>query len=176
MRAVEVYEGSDGALTRAFYAALEARGPAGVVAVNLFRAQKTSTRAKLYRGGIRGKGSYKSMAYDTKRWAMENLVKVLTEHGAALGITFGWKEDPQTVFGEEASWVLYVDLPQGQVSFHSPNKLAGPLYARDWDQQKLSAQRVIEFADSVASTNPPPTIAAPTKSSTATETGSGQSE
>src|SRR5579863_7361061 len=148
--ALAVFQGSDGDLTKRFYAELQKRGPIGLVAVNLFRAQKTSTRAKLYRGGVRGKGSYKSMAYDTKRWAMENLVKVLTQHGAALGIAFGWKEDPKTVFGESPSWVLYVDLPQGQVSFHSPDKLEGPAYAGDWDGTHLSAERVIEFADAVA--------------------------
>ena len=148
--ALAVFQGSDGDLTRRFYAELEKRGPIGLVAVNLFRAQKTSTRAKLYRGGVRGRGSYKSMAYDTKRWSMENLVKVLTLHGAALGIAFGWKEDTATVFGERASWVLYADLPQGQVSFHSPDRLAGPLYAGEWDKQHhLSAERVIQFADAV---------------------------
>lgn len=64
MKALEVFNGSEGAITRAYYAALEQRGAAGIVAVNLFRAQKCSTRAKKYRGGIRGVGSYRGMAYD----------------------------------------------------------------------------------------------------------------
>lgn len=114
--ALEVFKQSDGAVTRAYYADLERRGPIGVVAMNLFRAQKTSTRAKKYRGGIRGMGSYRSMAYERKAFSMAELCKMLEKHGAALGISYGWKEDP----GEFVPWVLYVDLPGlGQVSFHS---------------------------------------------------------
>ena len=148
MTALEVYNTSDGSLTRAFYADLEARGPIGLVAMNLMRAQKGSARAKLYRGGIRGQGSYKGMAYDRKNWAMQNLCKVLMEHSKKLGIGFGWKEDP----GQEYhNWVLYVDTAAGQVSFHSAGKGKGPLYRGEWDKTHLSAERVIAFCDLVAS-------------------------
>ena len=67
MTAAEVYQGSDGELTRRYYTELENRvGILGLVAVNLFRAQNCSSRAKVYRGGVRGRGSYKSMAYEKK--------------------------------------------------------------------------------------------------------------
>jgi hypothetical protein len=57
---------------------------------------------------------------------MSELCRLLIEHGSPLGIRFGWKQDSVVVFGEEPSWVLYVDLPQhGQCSFHSPNRMAG---------------------------------------------------
>ena len=52
-----IYEGSNGDATRALYEHLQTLGPAGVIALNLFRAQKCSTRAKLYRGG-NGRGSF----------------------------------------------------------------------------------------------------------------------
>jgi hypothetical protein len=146
--ALEVYNGSDGDLTKAYYAELEKRGPIGTVAVNLFRAQKCSARAKIYRGGIRGHGSYRGLAYDRKNWAMQNLCRVLLKHGAALGITFGWKEDPAQ---EYHNWVLYVDLPTGQVSFHAATHGEGPLYRGDWDGSHLSAERILEFCDLVAS-------------------------
>ena len=49
-----------------------------------------------------------------------------------------------------ASWVLYVELPAGQVSFHSPTRGTGPDYTRDWDQQHASEERIIAFACAVA--------------------------
>ncbi len=146
MTALEVFRTSDGQVTRSFYAVLEQRGPLGLVALNLFRAQKCSARAKVYRGGIRGKGSYKSMAYDRKGWSIEQLSKILAEHGAALGITFGWGMDASQTWNPH---VLYVDLPQGQVSFHSPVRYVGPDYPGDWDGKHASAERIIAFAQGV---------------------------
>ncbi|MFB3828940.1 MAG: hypothetical protein ACE15B_19395 [Bryobacteraceae bacterium] len=74
--------------------------------------------------------------------------RVLAEHGAALGITYGWKEDPAQPFH---SWVLYVDLPPGQVSFHTAQRLTGPDYAGDWDGQHFSANRIIAFCNEILS-------------------------
>ncbi len=150
MNPLDVYKASDGEATKALYARLEAAGPIGIIAMNLFRACKCSERAKAYRGGIRGRGSFKSMAYDRKAWSMQNLATALAEHGAALGFAWGWKEDPETLFGERASWVLYIDTPQGQCSFHSPDRGAGPDYPSGWDQQRgMTTQRVIDFAGAV---------------------------
>jgi hypothetical protein len=145
MRATDVFAGSDGELTRRYYAALQTRGPVGLIAMNLFRAQKTSTRAKLYRGR-----RYKSAAYDVKSYSMSELCRVLADHGAQLGIAYGWKEDPATVFGSEPSWVLYVDLASyGQVSFHSPSRGSGPAYSGEWDGQHASERRFLAFCDHV---------------------------
>jgi len=150
MTPMEIYLASDGEATKALYARLEAAGPIGLVAMNLFRACKCSERAKVYRGGQRGRGSYKSMAYDRKAWSMQNLAAILTTHGSALGMSWGWKEDPATLFGERASWVLYIETPHGQCSFHSPNRGAGPDYPGEWDQQRgMTVQRVIDFATAV---------------------------
>lgn len=145
MDARAVFDGSDGEVTRAYYAALARRGPAGEVAVNLFRAQKCSTRAKLYRGGIRGVGSFRRIAYGTKALAMSNLCELLP----ACAIPFGWKQDPECVFGEKASWVLYIDLPQGQASFHSPERLSAHDYPGEWDGEWKSEERILAFCDEV---------------------------
>src|SRR6266446_4011585 len=147
MAAREIFDGSSPETTRAYYAALAKRGPAGDVAVNLFRAQKCSARAKRYRGGIRGVGSYRSMAYSTKSWAMKNLCQVLAAHGDELGISFGWKRHREVVFGARPSWVLYIDLPQGQVSFHSPDRLSAHEYPGEWDRERKSEERILEFCD-----------------------------
>jgi hypothetical protein len=129
-RVVTIYTGSDGAATTALYVELSALGSAGEVATNLFRAQKASERAKKYRGGIPGRGSYKSMAYDRKGWAIGNLTRILTQHADALGIRWGWQRDPSQRFHE---WVLYVDLPTGQASFHAAIRGDGPDYGQTWD-------------------------------------------
>lgn len=151
MTTLEVYLGSDGEATKALYAELQTHGPIGEVALNLFRAQKSSARAKVYRGGRRGVGSFKGAAYEKKSWSMDNLCAILGKHGQELGIRYGWLADPDVVFGERASFVLYVDLPngQGQVSFHSPTCGAGPEYRDKWDGRHQSQARIIQFVDRV---------------------------
>ena len=135
-----IYDGSNGYQTRALYAHLETLGPAGLVALNLFRAQKCSARAKRYRGGLRGLGSFKDAAYSRKEWSIQNLCRILSEHAAALGIGWGWGRDPaQPVH----CWVLYCDLPTGQVSFHAAKRGGGPDYPGRWDGQHASATRII---------------------------------
>jgi hypothetical protein len=147
MNPTAIFKGSDGDATRAMYAALEARGPAGELAVNLFRACKASTRAKVYRGGRRGHGSYRRMAYEKKNWSLVNLGTILNKHAAVLGVNFGWAEDPDVMFDGSPAWVFYVDLPGvGQVSFHSPDRyLNGPEYSGKWDGTHSSAERICEF-------------------------------
>lgn len=140
-----IYDGSNGEASKALYDRLEQLGPVGVVALNLFRAQKCSARAKKYRGGIRGKGSYKDMAYDRKQWSMGNLCQVLGEHAEALGITWGWKVDSAQSYH---CWVLYVEIPTGQVSFHTDRRGHGPDYPGDWDGQRdVCAGRICDWCE-----------------------------
>lgn len=124
-----IYEGSSGGETIGLYGRLAARGPAGAVAMNLLRAQKASERAKKYRGG-NSHGSYRSQAYAKKQWSLGELAKVLIEHAADLGITWGWAEDPEQ---EVHRWVLYVVTPDGQVSFHVAERGVGPDFTGQWD-------------------------------------------
>lgn len=127
---MRVYEGSDGDATKAIYARLEQLGPVGLIALNLFRANKCSARAKVYRGGIRGRGSYRSMAYDRKNWSIDNLCKILGKHADGCGIRWGWGVDPKQPVH---SAVLYVETPTGQVSFHTEARGLGPDYPGQWD-------------------------------------------
>lgn len=142
-RVLAVYEGSDGDATKALYADLEKLGPIGRVVVNLFRAQKNSSRAKVYRG--RG---YRDAAYDRKDWALGNLVTALGEHAAACSMRWGWGADPDQPVH---SAVLYVDLPTGQVSFHTLHRVTaqrgdGPDYPGEWDGRVgQSPDRIIRF-------------------------------
>jgi hypothetical protein len=144
-----VYSGSDRAATEFLYADLSSKGPAGVIALNLLRAQKCSSRAKVYRGGIPGKGSYKQMAYDRKQWSIDNLCIELAANAEPFGIKWGWKIDPEVVFGESPSYVLYVDIPPGQVSFHSPSRGDGPDYPGEFCGEHKSEIRIIRFAESI---------------------------
>jgi hypothetical protein len=123
---LRTYQGSDGEATKALFARLVAPsiGNAGQVAVELFRAQKASERAKVYRGG-----GYRGAAYDRKNWALSRLCNALTA-SQNLGITWGWGLDEKTPGFEH---VLYVDLPTGQVSFHSGHRMEGPGYPGQWD-------------------------------------------
>jgi hypothetical protein len=145
-RALSVFIQNDGAVTKAYYADLSALGPIGLIAMNLFRAQKRSSRAKEYR-----RGKYRALAYDVKQYSISELCKALTLHGSALGFKWGWKQDANVVFGGDPSFVLYCELPdnRGQVSFHSPARDMGPDYAGSWDGLHLSQARIIQFCDSL---------------------------
>jgi hypothetical protein len=154
-RIYRIYDGSDGDATRALYAELEALGPAGIVALNLVRAQKSSSRAKVYRGG-----GYRGMAYDRKEWAMANICSTLGAHGAALGIAWGWGEDEKQGFHKH---VLYVDLPTGQASFHCAARGDGPRYNGAWDGiPNASAQRILSWIIRLLSAAPGGGSPAPT--------------
>jgi hypothetical protein len=126
---LRVYTGSDGDATKALYAQLCELGIAGAVAMNVFRAMKCSERAKVYRGGDRH-GSYRHQAYHRKQWSMDLLTGLLEQHADDLGIAWGWSEDPRQ---ECHRYVLYIDLPTGQVSFHTDKRGVGPAYPGQWD-------------------------------------------
>ena len=135
---IRIYQGSDGEATKRLYARLEALGIEGVIAVNLFRAQKSSERAKVYRGG-----GYRASAYDRKQFAIGNLCGALAKHAAPLGIAGGWSEDAKQPVHRH---VLYVELPTGQVSFHSPSRGDGPDHGRPWDGiAGQSPDRIIRY-------------------------------
>jgi hypothetical protein len=155
MKAIEVFTQNNGDITKAYYAELEALGPLGHIAVCLFRAQKRSSRAKDY-----SRGKYRRAAYDVKAWSMGELCAALSKPGSPI-TSWGWKQDTAVVFGQEPSWVLYVDLPNGigQCSFHSPTRMAGPDYPGEWDGAHRSAERIIAFCDQVQSTATPLTPA-----------------
>jgi hypothetical protein len=140
VNALTIYNGSDGGATKALYERLQSIGPVGVVALNIFRAQKASGRAKEY------SRRFKGVAYDKKQWSMANLCDVLEKHGAELNILFGWKQDPEQPY---YPWVLYVTLPTGQCSFHSPVRGKGPDYSGDWDGSTGSAARIIRWVQAV---------------------------
>ena len=144
---LDVFNGSDGEATKALYVRLENLGPIGHVAVNLFRAQKCSDRAKVYRGGAPGQGSYRGLAYERKQWAMDNLCRVLGDQALNLSICWGWKRDPLQEFH---AWVLYVDLPSGQVSFHTGARGVGPDYPGDWDGvTEVATGRILKLIESL---------------------------
>lgn len=145
--AKSVYYGSDGGATRSYCRRLEATGHRGRIAAQLFRVQKASSRAKVYRGGIKRGGqhtSYRSLAYDRKGECIEQLCHLLDADNC--GLAWGWAVDPTRT---HAAYILYVDLPQGQVSFHSTERYVGLDYGGKWDGQHGSETRIIAFCDYV---------------------------
>ena len=145
MRAESVYIQYDGAVTKRYYTILcESRGVAVVLAMKTFRAQKCSARAKVYT-----KRSYTLNAYSRKEYSMGELCKVLDVYSTNLMIRYGWKEDPTVRFATEASFVLYVELPTGQISFHNPRRGNGPDYPGEWDHARSSQERILKFCDMV---------------------------
>lgn len=138
MSARMAFDGSDPVETRAFLKKLEQLGAAGALAADLFRCQKSSTRAKVY------PDKYRVKAYSRKGDVIERLCKTL----AASSLPWGWKKDSSQNYAE---WVLYVDLSEGQVSFHSPDRWEGPDYEGEWDLQRESESRILSYCDSILS-------------------------
>jgi len=124
--------------TRAYLKLLEGKGQIGRIGACLFRVQKRSSSAKVYRG------DYVDFAYIDKGQWLECLCKMLQDD--SCGLCWGWQRDEEQLL---AKWVLYVDLPNGQVSFHSLSRFGGPDYPRDWDGTHLSEWRITDFCDSL---------------------------
>jgi len=149
-----VYTGSNGDATKALYAQLGTFGPAGGVALNLFRACKTSERAKKYRGG-NGNGRYRDQAYATKSWSLDNLCEALEWAAPKLGITWGWAVDTKMSPDAPHREVIYIDTPCGQVSFHNDRRGAGPAYTGRWDGQPGQAPaRICTWIDAIMNGKP----------------------
>lgn len=139
-RVLTAYKGSDGEATMALFRELEKFGSDGRLSIELYRAQKASERAKVYRGGVRGRGSFKGMAYDKKQWAMDQLCSVLDAQNV---FTWGWGVDKKQEYHRH---VLYIDLPTGQVSFHTDSRGKGPDYGKPWDGVAgVSPARICQF-------------------------------
>lgn len=138
-----IYNGSDAQATIGLYAELEALGQAGSIAVNLLRAAKKSGAAKRYRGS-----RYKRASYGGKGWALEQAVTFLSERPLEPPIAWGWGIDTKLKQGGDPHYyVLYVDLPTGQVSFHTDVLLGGPTYAGQWDGARgASPERICRWA------------------------------
>lgn len=146
MRSWTAWKSSDASVTTKFYRDLDARGPIGMLAHALFKANKSSYRAKRYRGG-NGQKSYRDLAYNRKRESLYELSQILSQHAEQLGIVWGWKVDETA--DHQNKWVLFVVIPQGQVSFHSPVRHAGPGFVGQWDGKHVSTERILGFTEYV---------------------------
>ena len=134
---LRAFVGSDGELTKRVTAHLRTLGEPGQLASWLFTIQKSSSRAKVYR-----RRRHKGASYGRKDWAICQLTALLAAWPDAP--TWGWGIDELT-FGYPH--VLYIDLPTGQVSFHTSTRHDGPAYPGTWDgQADASAQRIITYA------------------------------
>jgi hypothetical protein len=143
--ACEVFNQNDGEVTKAYYADMNQCGPEGQLCVALFRAQKRSAAAKRYRGH-----RFKQAAYSVKNYSLGEICRILTAY-PELNLRWGWKVDGALeARGDPHHQVLYVEIPQGQVSFHSEDRLQGPDYSGEWDGKHESAERILAYCDSVA--------------------------
>lgn len=148
-RAMEVFAQNNGEVTKAYYAELDAIGPMGKVCTALLRAQKRSDAAKRYRAR-----KHTESAYGVKNWSINELTRLMLEHASLLGIRWGWKKDRNTPGYE---WVIYVDTPNGQVSFHSPYRGSGPQYEGRWDGIRgIGRYRITDLCDHVLDGTPLP--------------------
>jgi len=130
--------------------------PYVAVLVSLRDAQRASDSAKhraasgtYYDDWDSGRGAYRMSRravendYREKEWALGRACQLLGQ----TDLTWGWGRDLDC---PGVTWVLYVDLPTGQVSFHCPSRGDGPDYPGEWDGvEGVSAQRIDEAIDQV---------------------------
>ena len=125
--------------------------PLGRLLIALRTAQEASQRAKSRAAdGLRYReyhdgSEYRWSNYRRSRQARENdyeekraAVADAVGMARAAGINFGWRRD-----GSRIPWVVYFDLPTGQVSFHIEDRGEGPDYDKPWDGvQNASGTRI----------------------------------
>jgi hypothetical protein len=87
---------------------------------------------------------YSDLAYCRKGEFLQRLAELLAHD--SCGMMWGWGLDLKQ---PNAKHVLYLDLPQGQVSLHSVRRFTGPDYPGKWDGMNASEGRVIQFCDAV---------------------------
>ena len=134
----DIYYGSDAVATKRLNKYLASLGTGGQIAALMLSAQKASSRAKAYHGEYRG------LSYDRKGQALESLCDQLDADSA--GLVWGWGADDDMPF---APHVLYIDLPTGQVSWHSTEEYAGPQYEGQWDGVRgVTEARILRYAAS----------------------------
>ena len=145
-----IYQGSDPLQTRRLVEALlDSSSSYGSLAVALFRAQKASAAGKRYRGRFR------RYSMNRKNYQLEEIVRSLQNQER---IAWGWGLDPAT---RGYPHVLYVDLPDGQVSFHASARGSGPDYYGKWDGVPgVNAARICAFCERVLRLADPETIPA----------------
>lgn len=139
MLARTIFYQQNGDVTKAYYKTMSEKGYHGLLAVALFRAQKRSTAAKRYK-----RGRFARDTYDVKNWSLDQACMVLSSH--EFGFPWGGARDVHT---PGYPHVLYVDLPTGQCSFHSPERGKGPDYHGKWRPGAGSESNILEFCDSV---------------------------
>ncbi|NQU22115.1 MAG: hypothetical protein HQ567_12585 [Candidatus Nealsonbacteria bacterium] len=129
--------------------------PYGQLLLTLESAQQASGTAKSraanglrYRDYKRLDGSEYSRAnYHRSRCARDNdyrakaaTLRQACELAQQAEIPFGWQPDPAN---SQVPWVVYFDLPTGQVSFHARSRGEGPEYEGQWDEvEDGSADRI----------------------------------
>lgn len=145
MNAATVYHGSNGAQTTHYYRLLCSAGKQGIIAMNLMRASKASSRAKKYRGGPSRGVTYRDLAYEKKEWCLAELTKALAAYGQ---LEYGWGLDLHQPVHQH---VLYVTLPEGQCSFHTRERGKGPDSLMPWDGEHKSTERILAFCEAVMS-------------------------
>jgi len=128
------YHGSNATATKRLYSRLKGKGIDGEVAAALLRVQKSSSRAKKYRGDC------KEHSYHRKAECLVKLCETLSR----ANFMWGWAEDTGSV---NPRHVLYVELPDGQVSFHAIMRGEGPDFSAPWDGQHSSEERILQFAE-----------------------------
>lgn len=180
---------SKAALTRRRNRALARAGAYGELLRHLLSAQEASDRAKSraangkHRREFRA-GAYGEHNYRTSRDARERDYSEKEEHltkacellaTGQFDVPWGWGLDtlPRTVRSDDYDYwhygplptktmaVLYVQLPTGQVSFHSAHVGRGPKYRDGWDgEQGMSLLRITKAIDELADGGSAPTVSA----------------
>lgn len=139
-----VMDRRDSEQTMDFVTALSMRGSEGALAVSLFQDQYASMKAKTYR-----RRSHTSSTYDRKNVALDRLghwCGIILEDGQ-----WGWKRDKNM---PSFPWVLYVEIPTGQASFHTKERRTGPRYRKEWDGERTSRERICRWCDQVMNLPP----------------------
>lgn len=129
---------------------LRLHGRVGMIGAALLNCQKESSNAKKHLKGHAGAIQSRRLSrerYQQKHQAMAALQVHLKEYQT---FNWGWAPDPNPS-KSSAVHVLYVDLPTGQVGFHSTQMLGrnAKVYTGQWDGQNKNMERIFKFCEDI---------------------------
>ena len=147
IRVVKAFYGYDAMAIQDVKARLKAGGLKGELADLLFEAERTDLNA----GVCRTTPACSWTSRHRRKWdrwirALKALVSFLDRSASQLGIHWGWQEHENQT---GPFWVVFIDLPTGQVFYSAPERLTDHQYEGSMEWSESNEIPIFEFCEEI---------------------------